>query len=202
MTEQQNLGIQTVARDRLIEPLKAEQPEIATNDEYRDVARQLLRVECLDQTPLLLPRTIGDPPRVNIGDLTDEQDQELCCIVCQRTTGMTAPHWATLDESQRINWMRQASQVGWEPTKDGPPKELLVELSRQEREIVKYLWDRGTATVDQLESHLTDNARQPDALRQAISRLKKRLRKFREIHIEVHLKSPNVHLVRNNSSRQ
>lgn len=49
--------------------------------EYRDLAKRLLQVEDLEDSEFPLPDMFGDPPRLNIGDLSDEDEQRLCCEV-------------------------------------------------------------------------------------------------------------------------
>ncbi len=176
-------------------------------NKYCELAKILLSVEQLEQDPLLLPDTFGDPPRVNIGDLTNVDDQKLCCEVCDRTA-MTPAIWADLGESERISWMQKAVAKGVrsnsdEPQSadDGPPKALMDKLTPQERMIIEYLWNRGTTNVKKLESYLTKKTGktpQPDALRKAINRLQSHLCDPQEKHIKIFLKRPLVHFKRDN----
>ena len=196
--------------------------------EYRGLAKVLLSVEELEVPPLPLPKLFIDPPHLNIVDLTDEDEQRLCCEVGERTA-MEPAVGAGLGASQRIPWMQKAVEKAKAPSNDEQPEGddsspaaleaaasahgerahsddvtpigLLVRLSPQERKIIEFLWDREKVTVDELESYLTSEGRTPDALRQAISRLNERLRCYDEMDVRVHLKRPHVLLTRDDKTR-
>lgn len=172
-------------------------------NDYRVLTSKLLEVEELEEAPLLPPTTNEAlPPHLNIGDLTDEDDQRVCCEVCDRTA-MTPCDWAKLSEQERIPWVEMAiakksgvfSSLSI-PSEVGPPKALLMELSPQERKILEFLWDRETASIEDLEDHLWDEPRKPDAVRKAVYRLDSRLRLVRASQIKVYRDKHCVHLVR------
>ncbi len=79
-------------------PLNKDQP---IENPYEHLAARLLQVEGF---PLLPPALSFK----NVGGLSDEDDQRLCAVVCELTTGLTENRWRELTEEQRIGWMRVA----------------------------------------------------------------------------------------------
>ena len=181
---------------------------------YRDLARTVLRVKELGDYGLPLPDMFADPPRFNIGDLTDEDDQHLCLEVCERTP-MTPSMWDGLNEAQRIPWMRKAAKhiddappVDVKPSSveitdaDTPPSELLAKLSKQQRKIVEFLWHGGAVKERDLRLHYSSKPIEIRSLARAIQRLNPSLRKYRPIRIEVEHAPPFVRLIREKNAGQ
>ena len=81
--------------------------------EYYLLATDLLgRDPEFGMMPVITLANVDDPLPYNVADLSDEDDQQLCAIVCSRTPGMDASTWEFLSESERLGWMRIAVQPG------------------------------------------------------------------------------------------
>jgi hypothetical protein len=98
-----------------------------TETEYQHLARTLLGVDKLSE-PTFPPPTVhnvDDPPRRNVGDLTDRQDEELAHIL-----GISPGEWAGLNEEQRIGRMGAALRKRTDPRGDpGSLRSVLKRLS-------------------------------------------------------------------------
>jgi len=84
---------------------------MAYEDSYRTLAARILGADDTGvPTPLLLPSMADgwEHPKKYPGDLNAETDTMLCGEVCRLVHGMTPAHWSTLDENQRIGWLRNA----------------------------------------------------------------------------------------------
>jgi len=80
-------------------------------DDYRTLAGRLLGMDDTGiPSPLTLPSMDAgwEPPHQYPGDLNAETDVALCAEVCRRVPGMTPSFWDSLDEKQRIGWLRNA----------------------------------------------------------------------------------------------
>ena len=78
---------------------------------------------------------------------------------------------------------------------DGPPADLLMELSPQSRKILRFLWSNRETSTDALYRDLYgEAARTQDALRKAVERLNQELSEHAKGKIQAHFKPPDVFL--------
>jgi hypothetical protein len=92
-------------------PLEVMQRGWTQEEDYRTLAARLLGKGLGNPTGLSCPSMVPgwEHPRALPGDLVPEDDAELCAMVCKRTQGSMTPEvWETLDEQQRMGWLRSA----------------------------------------------------------------------------------------------
>lgn len=76
--------------------------------EYLDLAAQILGRDTA-HAPLGLPGWEPPDRRQYPGDVSDEDEQELAARVCELLPVMTLGEWKSLDEDQRLPWLRRAA---------------------------------------------------------------------------------------------
>ena len=92
----------------------------------------------------------------------------------QTVGGSTSYSVSSIDRKEQVN---KLLDLVHEDATDKPPDELLAELTTQQREILKYLWRKGTADYDSIygESEGFSKAVEPDSVGTAVNRLGTRL---------------------------
>lgn len=110
-----------------------------TRKRYRDLAKQILKVEKLAIAPLGLPTWDGPNLRSNPGDLSDLEEQRLAARVCLLVPGVTDSRWAAIDEERRIPWLEEALvSLGRDPNNAPPANKELVRHSPDFRSVHWY----------------------------------------------------------------